>query len=360
MEPRADSSFFSRVVREPLDSVVSPLVRDALVHDALTMTGLKTPPLERVALNKFITGALRTVLERALGTELGNSVTEEMLRVLSTTLPGLQRPRVNTRVPRPRTSQPPARSNAPTSTRTVPPVGARSSAPPAASARSSAPPAASARSSAPPKAVSAPPAGASSAPPPRAASAPPDSSPRSSPTSSSSPRTPVPYGMRRPTPPPGMIDARGVPPSPGGSIPPLSGERRRSRGPALPSIAVPRSGLVIIASEDRAVFDALSARFDERARVRRVLSAADVVRTLDETGAGRKLVLLDAKAPSVRPAALAILLESMPEVEVVVFRSAQSTEEAALAASVTTAKWIIYRDPASLEHVAAACLTLVS
>ena len=29
MEPRADSSFFSRVVREPLDSVVSPLVRDS-------------------------------------------------------------------------------------------------------------------------------------------------------------------------------------------------------------------------------------------------------------------------------------------------------------------------------------------
>jgi hypothetical protein len=171
-----------------------------------------------------------------------------------------------------------------------------------------------------------------------------------------------------------MVDARGAPPSlpdPASafdSMPPVSGEVTRrsrapvpsSRAPGLHSIAVPRSGVVLIASEERAVFDALALRFEDRARVRRVLSAADVVRALDESGAGRKLVLLDAKAPSVRPAALAVLLENMPGVEVVLFRSAQATEEAVLAVSTSTAKWIIYRDPAPLEHVAAACLTLVS
>jgi hypothetical protein len=366
--PKSDgSSLFSRVVREPLDAVVAPLVRDALIHDALSVMGLSVPPLERGALERFVSGGLSSVLDRALGAELGRSVVEEMLRALASVHTGPRPPRPGPRIPRPR--------NAPQGSRTTssmpPPVSARnvtSSMPPPVSARnvtSSMPPPVSARN------------GTSSVPPPLkgATTLPPapDSSPRSSPASAlPRPRpTPVPYGMRRPTPPPGMVDARSRPPHPPHAegneaasyeVPPMSGERTRGvrSRPPMPSITVPRAPVVLVGTEDRSVFETLARSFEDRARVRRVLSAADVVRELDEAGASRKLVILDAKMPTIRPAALAVLLESMRGVDVVLCRSVPETEELILSVSSASANWIIYREPAPLDRVAEACIELVS
>lgn len=320
---RDGSSLFTRVVREPLDAVVAPLVRDALIHDALGVMGLTAPPIERQALKGFVDGGLKSVLERALGAELGRSVVEEMLRALSNANALPRPPRPSPRIPRPRSGAPGSRP---------------ASAPPPASRGASPPP--------PP-------------PSPPAASGEPSAPPRSRPT-------PVPYGMRRPTPPPGMIDARSRPPSlPASareSLPPVSGERSRGvrSRPPLPSVALPRAPLVLVGTADRALFDALARCFEDRARVRRVLSAADVVRELDEAGASRKLVVLDAKMPTVRPAALAVLLESMNGVEVVLCRSMPETEERILSVSAASSKWTIYRETAPVDHVAEACIGLVS
>jgi PleD family two-component response regulator len=118
--------------------------------------------------------------------------------------------------------------------------------------------------------------------------------------------------------------------------------------------------VVLVGTEDRALFETLARSFEDRARVRRVLSAADVVRELDEAGASRKLVILDAKMPTIRPTALAVLLESMRGVEVVLCRSLPETEELILSVSSASANWIIYREPAPLDRVAEACIGLVS
>jgi hypothetical protein len=128
----------------------------------------------------------------------------------------------------------------------------------------------------------------------------------------------------------------------------------------MPSVVLPRGPLVLVATEDRAFYETLAPWFEDRARVRRVLSAADVVRELDEAGAQTRIVILDAKAPSVRPAALAILLESMRAVEVVMVRSEAETEQVVLSVSATCANWTVYRDPSPIATVAEACLTLVS
>lgn len=393
--PKGDgSSLFTRVVREPLDSVVAPLVRDALIHDALGVMHLSAPPIDLAALETFVNGGLKSVLERALGAELGRSVVEEMLHALST-VPSLSRPpRPGPRIPRPR-SMAPARPAS-----SVPPVGSArpaSSVPPAGTARpaSSVPPASTSAAPAPQgaRATSTRPLGSALTTPHPLSEAITSQAPSATdtlqpPSATATPRighaswlprprpTPVPYGMRRPTPPPGMVDARSRPPalpSTDGdidlpevtrrdSLPPVSGERARAgrSRPPLPSVTVQRAPLVLVGTEDKAFFETLARSFEDHARVRKVLSAADVVRELDEAGASRKLVILDAKMPSVRPAALAVLLESIRGVEVVLCRSLPETEERILSVSPASANWIIYREPAPLDRVAEACIGLVA
>jgi hypothetical protein len=41
-------------------------------------------------------------------------------------------------------------------------------------------------------------------------------------------------------------------------------------------------------------------------------------------------------------------------------RAAPALEQVVLAASHASARWLVYREPASLDHIAAECLRLVS
>jgi hypothetical protein len=126
------------------------------------------------------------------------------------------------------------------------------------------------------------------------------------------------------------------------------------------SATVPRRPHVVVVTEDAELLSTLVEWFTDRATVSRATDAMELVRTLDEAKDERAVVILDGKAPSIRPGALAVLLEVAPQVEVVLCRAAPATEHVVLSASPTTAKWIVYREPASLDHVAAECLRLVS
>lgn len=80
METRAEA--LRRGLNETLDSIVSAAVRETLLAEALDLVSSSELPTETGALHRFLRGPLRQTLERALGRELGESVTEELQRII--------------------------------------------------------------------------------------------------------------------------------------------------------------------------------------------------------------------------------------------------------------------------------------
>ncbi|HVU00852.1 MAG TPA: hypothetical protein VHE30_03840 [Polyangiaceae bacterium] len=325
-ENREGAALFSRAVRETLDTLVAPKIRDALIHDALALGGLASLPTTRAAMRAFATGPLRKVTERALGAELAHSVADEILRVVPPALPQRSLPKGKASRSSP---PPPLRRSA-----TPSPGARRTQFGPGTNPRSQSPDPGSFRpvpaplSSRPDRAfITTPPRGMMDA--------------RS--------YTPGPVSMERRT--RGAMDEATLPPPNSGAVPsrPRAGT---STGPVAPN--------VVVATTDPALLDALTEWFADRAVVSRALDAAELVRLLDQAEDRRSIVIVDGKSPSVRPGALAVLLEAMPRVEVVLCRAAPATEQVVLSASPATARWIVYREPASLDHVAAECVRLVS
>jgi hypothetical protein len=117
---------------------------------------------------------------------------------------------------------------------------------------------------------------------------------------------------------------------------------------------------VLVATEDAALFATLAEWFAERAVIVQVRGVLDLVRRLDAAEERRAIVVLDGRAPSIRPEALAVLVEELSNVDVMMCRAAPATEQVVLAASQASARWLVYREPASLDHIAAECLRLVS
>jgi hypothetical protein len=327
-DEREGASLFSRAVQETLDTVVAPIVRDALIHDALTLGGLARLPTSRAAMRDFATGPLRAVTERALGAELAHSVADEILRVVP---PGASRRTLSQARGGGRASVPPGR-------RSVTP-----------------------------------------APPTRRTLVGPGTNPaRTSPAPDVLQPVPAPVSRRTDrsaitTPPPGMVDARSWPAGPPSHARARSRTRqdsatdatstpRLNTSPSPPRASgfVPRVPIVLVATEERALFETLAEWFSDRADVSVVFDAIDLVRKLDKANERRIIVIVDGKLPSIQPGALAVLLEAMPRVEVVLCRAAAATEEIVLSASPSTARWTVYREPASLDHVAAECVRLVS
>jgi hypothetical protein len=316
----------SRAVRETLDSVVAPMIREALIHDALTLVGLKGLPTTGPAMRAFAKGPLREVTVQALGVELADSLTEEILRTLEAS-------------PLPWAETPPS-----VSVRPAPPAHRVQRSPaPAGYRRSSTPAPASLRRtttliSGTPKHRQAP-------------------SPAIPPTKRSS--------RRRPTPLPAVQDAAPRPPVNSGfrhhaATRPTDPAAPSGQAPPLASMSVPKAPLVLVSTDEKALLDTLVEWFDRRADVRSVESALEVVRHFAEEDGRRTILILDGKCPSVRPAALAVLLEDLPAIEVVLCRATLAIEEVVLSASPSTSRWLVYRDPASLDHVAAECVRLVS
>src|SRR5689334_22847529 len=142
MTPADGDCPLARAMRETLDAVVTPVVREALIHDALILAGLSALPERRDAMRAFAGGHLRAVVARALGAEMAASITDEILLTIgrsSANPPNTNRQqkqqRPSSRVPvtrRARTPAPAARRTpvVPNSSRApVPPSGKRSATP---------------------------------------------------------------------------------------------------------------------------------------------------------------------------------------------------------------------------------------
>lgn len=122
----------------------------------------------------------------------------------------------------------------------------------------------------------------------------------------------------------------------------------------------PMAPLVLVATEEALLYETLAEWFDHRARVERALNATELVEKLVAAVGRRAVVVLDGKRPSVPPSELLRLMQDLPEVEVVLCRAARALEEAVVSALPAGSQWVIYPEPASLDHVAAECLRLVS
>jgi hypothetical protein len=316
---REEAALFARAVQETLDTVVVPVVRDALIHDALVLSGFEKLPTSRAAMRTFAAGPLRIVTERALGCELSHSVADEILRVVP--------PSRSRRPPQGRSGDRAPGSPSPRHLTPVTPVCRTLVGPGTHPSRTS---------------------------PPEAA--------QGGPLSGRRGRAVI------TTPPHGMVDARSWPSGPESHRRLRSDERVDPTTEAPPGL--PGSGsrgsagaplpLVLVATEDRALFETLTEWFCDRAHLLSVKDPVDLVRKLDGARDRRAIVIVDGKAPSIRPGALAVLLESMPNVEVVLCRAAPATEQVVLSASPSTSRWTVYREAASLDHVAAECVRLVS
>ena len=80
-------------VKETLDSVVSPSVRDTILARALAAGHLTHVPTDANELGDFVAGPLHDSLVQSLGPELGVSVTNEIERVVALATPEVVEPR---------------------------------------------------------------------------------------------------------------------------------------------------------------------------------------------------------------------------------------------------------------------------
>ena len=343
--PDGEGTMLSRTLRETLDSVVAPHVGDTVIQDALLLAQLRDVPEEVTALQAFTRGPLRLAVANALGSDLARSVTEEIVRTLGPALDS-ERP------PPPEAPDKPSRSTPPT-------VRSRreSAIPPAAAVppdRQETPRVPTSKVT--PRVLASSMAARVSVSPATPRVFTPPATPRVSAPPPATPRVDQPVTDVEPWPPGIGSHIRasaawaGYDPPPPGMTPGRSSVPPRAR----------EEPFVLVATEDEALFRTLVDWFHGRARVNRVRSATELVRHLDGAGKRRCIVLLDGKLPSVRPAALIVLLEDHPQVEVVLCRAAPAIEQVILASPAATDRWLVYREPASLDHVAAECLRLVS
>lgn len=316
----------TRAVCETLDSVVTPAVRDTLIGEALESAQAPGIPADPAKLRAFLSGPLQEALERALGLELGRSVTRELELVADRLAPasrftpapvGKRRGRTGSLRPakgRPRSNPPPARRPTPID---VPR--------PSSSKR---------RPSTLPSAGGVPDAERDSTIP---------------------TLVPIPGEVigRMPTQPArdhAQIPTRRTEPRPGPPTrPPASNDypagTSKALGMAISSAPPGRQGrlpVVLVATRDVDLTARFGAWLDPRAAVARVTKLVDLLLDLRGAEQRRVVVVLDCRFPPFLPQALAALAEELPEGLKVLLWGAPSTMAAKLSEISTVArKWIL-------------------
>lgn len=309
-------------VKETLDSVVSPSVRDAILSRALNAGRMTQVPTDADALGDFVAGPLHDSLVQSLGPELGVSVTTELERVVALAAPQAVRPgRAE--------SAPPARKP---STK----FGAVGSRRPSRSTMPS-------RDFLPPGSV-------------------------------------VSKDKRW-----AETEARGISPTMpaqraqddeivgegrsrrSGAGQPVSADFPVGTATALGVIGTasvePSSGgrpLVYVASTDPELLRVFQAWLDMRAKVEAVKNMRELVVRLMASDASRVVVVLDGKNPAIRPLALAALAEEMnPSTQVLLWGVAPHLHAKMRNVSVATEKWLVYGADATTNELVARCAKIV-
>jgi hypothetical protein len=325
------SDYFARAVRDTLDSVVSPAVRESLLSEALTLSGNSELPRDTQGFLNFVTTGLERVLTRALGRELGRSVVAELERLLSPleSQGSLSRARPEAKRGRgvvPRTterrklaSQEPLASSLPPAP--TPPRVARTL--PAARDPSDAPGTPRGRRS-------------------------PSETERVRTASTLPPR----MALSHPRPPAsadypsGMASALGMTQS---SSPPAGTLAKRARLP-----------IVFVLTRDTELVQRFSTWLDPRAGVVRVERLADLLLNLQGIGDRRSVIVLDAVMPAIRIEAIAALSDELPEsLRIVLWGDARELLARLSALFPRVAEWVVCSEHAPLSDVVECCIGIV-
>ena len=313
-------------VKETLDSVVSPSVRDAILGRALASAQMKQVPNDAPTLGEFVAGPLHDSLVQSLGSALGVSVTTEIERVVALAAP-------HDVMPVRDETKPPARRPSTKLSAT------------GASRRPS-------RSTMPSR-------------------------------EAFTPGSAVSRDKRW-----AEAEARGISPTmPVGRIvqdDEIVGEGRRASqrtGQGQPVSAdfpvgtatalgvigtasvEPSSGgrpLVYVASTDRELLRVFQAWLDMRAKVEVVTSMRDLVVRLVANETARVVIVLDGKQPAIRPLALAAFAEEMSATTQVLLWGVPPHLHAKMRnVSVATEKWLVYGSDATTNELVARCAKIV-
>jgi len=316
-------------VRETLDSVVSPSVRDAILMRALTAGRMAQLPSEANALGEFVQGPLHDSLVQSLGPELGVSVTTELERIIALATPHV----VEKSRPGRDEAQPPARR-------------------PSTKLAATNPTRRSSRSTMPSR----------------------EFLPPGSAVSKDGRWADEEFRVISPTMPAGRApDSEGSEP---GSRPstrrgaqgqPVSADYPAGTATALGVIGTasvdPSSGgrpLVYVVSTDPELLRVFRAWLDMRAKVEPVGSVRELVIKLGANEAARVVVVLDGKNPAIRPLALAALAEELSaQTQVLLWGVAPHLHAKMRNVSAATEKWLVYGADATTNDLVARCAKLV-
>lgn len=317
-------------VKETLDSVVTPSVRDTILSRALAAAKCNEVPTEPRELEEFLQGALHDTLVKALGPELGLSVSSELERITA----------IAARQPKARSMPPPVKRAADTvrpgtreREKPVPSAGRKRASRSTLPSPDVLPPGSVARTDerwaereqraiAPTlpatRRVSAAERGETGRP----------SKGGPLPASNDYPR-----GVARAL---GVIGTASVDPSP-------------SKRPT-----------VLLASADPELLRLFTAWLEMRARVEPATGATALLGRLTEVGGPRTVIVLDGKNPSIRPLTLAALAEEFPTGTTVVLWGVQAHLHARMCTITAAAeKWSVFAGDATTNEIVAECAKIV-
>jgi hypothetical protein len=312
-------------VRETLDSVVSPSVRDTILARALTVARMNQVPTEVSALGDFVQGPLHDSLVRSLGPELGFSVTSELERIVALATPLA----VSVK------TEPPLAPARKPSTRMPAPGTRRPS-----------------RTTMPSRDVLSPGSAVSRdghwAENEFRAISPTEPAGRTTDSSGAGPRSKAPTrrgGMAQPVSadfPAGTASALGV------------------IGTASVEPSPDARPIVYVASTDSVLLRSFQQWLENRAVVVPVSGVRELIAYLDSNDAVRGVIVLDGKNPALRPLVLAALAEEMDDrTQVLLWGVAPHLHAKMRSISSATEKWLVYGSDASPTELVARCVKVV-
>jgi hypothetical protein len=317
-------------VKETLDSVVSPSVRDAILARALAAGRFTQLPSEAEALGEFVQGPLHDSLIQSLGPELGVSVTTELERLIAIAAPHAARaarPALESRDPEP-VRKPSTKFGAVGATRPS-------------------------RTTMPSRDILAPGSAVSK-----------DTGWADAEHRGISPTLPAGRGSE------GEIvgEGRSRGARRGAFGQPMSDDFPAGTASALgvigtASVEPSSSGrpLVYVASTDPELLRVFQAWLDMRASVEPVAGVRELVAKLGANEGSNIVVVLDGKNPAVRPLALAALAEEMSErTQVLLWGVAPHLHAKMRNVSSATEKWLVYGADATTSELVARCAKIVS
>ncbi len=325
-------------VRETLDSVVTPSVRDKILARALAAVKRQELPTDLHDLEEFLHGALHDSLVKALGPELGLSVSSELERI--TAMAG--------RDAKPR-SEPPARKRSDPPERKADTVRPGKSLPTVGRRKQS-------RSTMP---------STDNVP------IPPGSVARTderwvekerrgiAPTLPAARRTSL-AGM------PGEKKVESAQPSKGGPFP-VSNDYPRGVAQALGMTGTasvdPRPSqrpAVLLASSDPEMLRLFQTWLEMRAQVEPAAGVTALLARLTQIGGPRTVIVLDGRSPSIRPLTLAALADELPPGTTVLLWGVQAHLHARMCTiSAAAEKWSVHAGDTTTNEIVAECARIV-